>query len=156
MPETSTARRPRRRLAYLLGSAMLIAGLGCGGAAQAAVVGTAPAGGTAHSAPAPGPCQVKSGWTSIVQRNGQPLGGTTYRKPFTRCRDLNLTYVGASGYYTGWVHPDSRWHRCSARPVWVWAGSHPRAVVLCRGVAPGTVLTVTSAIPRHIAIRVLL
>jgi hypothetical protein len=159
MADTSNVRwASRRRLAYLLGPVMLVATIAIGGSAQAAVGTVQAARGTAPAArgsvrptvgvpPKPVParphCVSRTGMTSVLS-GPVPVGGSVFRKPTPqdRCGGLNLSWVGATGYYRGYVRvrrSPTQWTWKPCKLGWVPAhkGRQRRLVHLCRGVAPG-------------------
>jgi hypothetical protein len=137
MQDKPNARQPyHRRLAYLLGPAMLAASIAIGGPAQAAV------GGTARPAV---PCVYQWGKTSVHPPGKNPSGGTTFVKPrSTGCRDLNLLRVSQTDNYIGYllVGP-GKWRACRRGWVPLSQGYHNFAV-LCSGVVSGTSMMVVA------------
>jgi len=140
MPDTSGARRACRRLAYLLGPALLLAGLATGGgAAQAAVGGARPA------IPAPGSarCSIQPARTSVKLPHRAPSGGTILIKPSSSgCRDLNLYSVGATDNYSGWLQVGGTWKSCGRRVH--LTPRKMRLTPLCTGVPAGTRMQVVA------------
>ncbi|HUN33723.1 MAG TPA: hypothetical protein VMU95_17065 [Trebonia sp.] len=145
----ANARRPSsRRLAYVLGSAMVLAGIASGGAAQAAVGGSHPA------LPDPGSarCSVQLAKTSVRLPHHDPSGGTILVKPSSSgCRDLNLYAVGATDNYSGWLQSGGRWKSCGP---WIHRTPRTRKLTpLCVGVPAGTRMQVVAQ--RHPLVSVI-
>ena len=147
MPDTSGARRAYRRLAYLLGPAMLLAGFATGGVAQA--VGTA-----RPAVPAPGAarCSVQPARTSVRRPRHAPAGGTILIKPSSSgCLDLNLYSVSVTDDYMGWLRVGGTWKPCG---TWVHRRARsPRLTPLCAGVPAGTSMRVVAK--RHALVPVI-
>ncbi|HEY7432477.1 MAG TPA: hypothetical protein VH641_17270 [Streptosporangiaceae bacterium] len=95
----------------------------------------------------PRACTVTAGKTSNLALSGNgvhPTGGTIFtKKAGSSCADLNLTAVGATDSYEGWLfnsHTD-KWSACSRGFVRINKGSG-FDVVLCSGVLAGTQMAV--------------
>ncbi|HEX3964362.1 MAG TPA: hypothetical protein VHZ03_48225 [Trebonia sp.] len=122
---------------YLLGSAMLVAGITAGsiaaaGTAQAAVRG----------------CPVTANAATALLVNDQPVGGTQLSAS-AGCPNLAVTSVDATATYQGWVRAAAggRWIACHAS---VRLAKGPARAPLCIGVVPGALLKVVSSIPTHV------
>jgi hypothetical protein len=139
MPDTTSARRACRRLAYLLGPAMLLGSLAIGGAAQAAVGTARPA----VQAPGATPCSFQPAKTSVKPPWHDPSGGTIFSKQFSRdCRDLNLYTVGVTDNYMGWMQVKGKWMSCG-KWVHLTRGTL-RLTPLCTAVPAGTRMQVVA------------
>jgi len=141
MPVTSNARRARhRRLGYLLGPAMLVAGIAAG-----AIVAT----GTAQAAvPASPGCPVTTNAATALLDNGQPNGGTELSAS-AGCPNLTLTYVDATATYQGWLRAASggRWVACHAS---LRLTKGPVRATLCTDVVPGARIKVVGPPGIHV------
>src|SRR5580658_6605839 len=143
MPLTSNDRRARyRRLGYLLGSAMLVTGIGAGSIAA-----------TAQAAAVHGPfgaCPVTDNAATALFSNGQPVGGTQLRAS-AGCNNLTVTNVATTATYRGWVRAASggRWAPCRDSFV-LRAGPVRPPVTLCRGVVSGALLKVVGPPSTHV------
>jgi len=171
MPETSNARRPRRRLAHLLAPLVLAGSIAIAGgaAAQAATTGTAPA--ATHSAQAATsgsayfpdaktapsgptswpykPCAEVWGVSSVLFRTG---GTVFWSSP--RCNQLSIEFVGKTGWYQGyakswWTH--WKWQPCG-RPMFLW--KHWGFAILCKNVPPCSWLRVVNLQNKFVPIKV--
>jgi hypothetical protein len=89
-------------------------------------------------------CTIKSG-TSATDVRGAPADGTIFIKGSV-CSDFQLTKVGTTGYYTGWLYNTvtGRWGSCSEGAVHITKGVSGD-YILCSGVKSGTSMAVTSA-----------
>ena len=136
-----------------MGAAIVIAGAAWGGlqptVAQAAGCDF-PFGHTSHLAVGP--------------QGVHPVGGTIWTKPGnTTCDDLNVHWVKATDYYSGWLErSNGTWFQCqdtSSGTPWVKIdqGSHSKTnpPYLCTNVAPGTHMAVVqrSSTQRNIVIE---
>jgi hypothetical protein len=137
MPDASNARRACRRLAYLLGPAVLLASLAIGGAAQAVTAQPA------VQAPVAARCSFQPARTSVKPPHRDPSGGTILIKPSSRgCRDLNIYSARASDSYMGWLQVRGRWRSCG-KWVHLSRGSM-KLTPLCSGIPAGTRMQVVA------------
>jgi hypothetical protein len=162
MPDISNARRPRRRLAYLLAPLVLAGSIALGGIAEAASVPAHAAASSvaqvATSAPAQaatsGPAQVKPamygcrpvyGFSSkIFSHKGTEFWNSR------GCHSLAIIWVAKTGWYQGFfktMGPWGKWLPCG-KPVNLWA--HSGYALLCKWVPPCSKLRVLS-LQGHIA-----
>lgn len=92
-------------------------------------------------------CTVTAGKTSNLALGGNgahPTGGTVFtKKAGSSCADLNLTAVGATDSYEGWLLNSKTgvWSHCSRGFIKINKGSG-FDVVLCSGVLAGTQMAV--------------
>jgi hypothetical protein len=141
MPVISNARWARhRRLGYLIGSGMLVAGIAAGSIA---------AGGTAQAAVrVPLACPVTNNAATALFANGQPAGGTQLRAS-AGCPNLDLTYVDATATYRGWLRAAAggRWVPC--RDSFFLRKGSVR-VRLCTGIVAGALIKVVGPPSTHV------
>jgi hypothetical protein len=162
MPDISNARRPRRRMAYLLAPLVLAGSLALGGVAEAVsapapaaassvaqVATTAPAqaatSGSAQVKPAMYGCSSVYGWSSKIFSH---KGTEFWNHP--GCHSLVVTWVAKPGWYQGFfktMGPWGKWLPCG-KPMNLW--SHSGWALLCKWVPPCSKLRVLS-LQGHIA-----
>jgi hypothetical protein len=143
MPVISNARWARhRRLGYLLGSGMLVAGIAAGSIA---------AGGTAQAAVrAPLACRVTNDAATALFVDGQPTGGTQLVAT-AGCNNLTITAVDATAVYRVWLRAAAggRWVPCRDS-VRLTAGPVRPPVTLCRGIVSGALIKVVGPPSTHV------
>ena len=159
MPDTFSVRRAsQRRLGYLIGSAMLIAGMTASGTAQAVVRASQAAasqavvrGPQAANRMRPSPsCVTKTGKTSATPSGGSIPSGTEFT---VHCPFPTLVKASRIDSYRGWLLlPPGRWVACNA---WItYPPSSPTNNVLCGDVTVGTQMTVVAKHPGSASIWV--
>jgi hypothetical protein len=158
MPEISNARRPRRRLAYLIAPLVLAGSIAIGGVAEAAsghhAGGGAPAVTSAATSavqvplypppppppPPPGKwCSSVPGWSSTIFSS---KGSEFWNHP--GCNSLGITWVGKTGWYQGFYKPMGpwgAWQPCG-KPMNLW--NHSGWALLCKWVPPCSKMRVLS------------
>jgi hypothetical protein len=164
MPDTFSVRRAsQRRLGYLIGSAMLVAGIAASGTAQAVVRAPQAAAPQAaapqaavrapqaasHMRPSPS-CVIKTGKTSAAPSGGSIPTGTEFT---VHCPFPTLDRASRVDSYRGWLLlPPGRWVACNA---WItYPPSSPTNNVLCGDVTVGTQMTVVAKMPGSAKISV--
>jgi hypothetical protein len=170
MPDTSNARRPRRRLAYLLAPLVLAGSLAVGGIAEAATFSPAQA---AASSPARAAASTSAGAVNFGSDQADasshssypPMYGCSYvhgwsSKIFSHrgtefwghpgCNSLSIVWVAKTGWYQGFyktMGPWGKWLPCG-KPMNLWM--HSGWALLCKWVPPCSKLRVLS-LQGHIA-----
>jgi len=148
MQDTSNARRAsHRRLAFLLGPAVLVGGLAIGGTAHAAVGGTARPASLLYP-----PCSSQMGTTATLDSSGTvPRDGTTFVEG--SCGSMVITKIEYVGKYAGYFqNADLSWQRCA--PGYVELPHLTGSATLCAGIKPGTPLKVVALDRRDVKITV--